>query len=56
MTDYTIMEYDEKTRKYITVGYATAYDSDEAKLKFIEKNTWKPRRGVVLFAKPPVCR
>ena len=56
MIDYTIMEYNEKTRKYLAIGYQQANSSGEAKLMFLENNTWKPRRGVLLFAKPPLCR
>lgn len=56
MDDYTIMEFNTKTHKYTTVGYAIAKNSELAKLKFIEDSGWKPNRNVVLFAKPPLCR
>ena len=54
--DYTIMEYDMKTGEYTTVGHACGDDSGEAKKRFVEQTKWKPRKGIWLFAKGPVCR
>ena len=53
---YTIMEYNMKTGKYTVIGEAAGDDSGEAKKRFMEKTGWKPREGVWLFAKGPVCR
>ena len=54
--DYTIMEYDMQTGKYTVVGYTHGDDSDAAKKRFMKENEWKPRKGIWLFAKGPVCR
>ena len=56
MIDYTIKEYDFKAGKYTTVGYATAASSEEAKSIYMAENNWKPRDGVMLFARIPLCR
>jgi len=56
MNDYIIMEYDFEKRKYTSVGIAEGVDSNEAKKSFMEKHGWQPRDGVMLFAKPPLCR
>ena len=56
MNDYTIMEYNEKTQKYTTVGYALGKTSEEAKLTFVTENKWKPKRNTILFARIPLCR
>lgn len=54
--DYTIMEYNFQTRKYTTIGHATADSSRDAKEKFAKKNDWKPQEHICLFAKGPLCR
>ena len=54
--DYTIMEYNFQTKKYTKIGYVTAEDSSKAKEKFAKKNGWKPKKGICLFAKGPLCR
>ena len=56
MNTYSIMEYNQRTQEYITVGSMTAKDIIEAKQKYIEKFKWEPTPDVVLFAKPPICR
>ena len=56
MIDYTIMEYNTKTKKYTEIGYATGTTSRHAKWEFLKKTPWKPRLDVMLFAKIPVCR
>jgi len=50
------MEYDSQTGKYTVIGYSSGEDSGEAKLRFLKENEWKPRKGIWLFAKGPVCR
>ena len=54
--DYTILEYDLKTGKYTKIGDSCGDDSGEAKARFKEKTKWKPRDGIWLLAKGPVCR
>tara|TARA_Y100000592_G_scaffold92441_1_gene154169 strand:+ start:683 stop:856 length:174 start_codon:yes stop_codon:yes gene_type:complete len=57
MIDYTIMEYNIQTRRYVTIGFAEGIGPKEAKANYIEKNQWHPRNeDVILFAKGPVCR
>jgi len=56
MNDYTIMEYNVKTKKYITIGHVVAKNPEEAKLAFLKENPWKPRANVMLFARIPICR
>jgi len=53
---FIIQEYNRKTQKYITVGHAWGIDAETAKLQFMEQNSWKPRRNVILFAQHPICR
>ena len=50
------MEYNEKTRKYTFIGYATAESPSEAKQVYIKENDWKAKKNTLLFAKPPICR
>ena len=56
MIDYTIKEYNTKTREYTTIGYVTAESSGEAKSKYIASSGWKPQEDVMLFARIPLCR
>tara|TARA_Y100001973_G_scaffold97975_1_gene154869 strand:+ start:2770 stop:2955 length:186 start_codon:yes stop_codon:yes gene_type:complete len=56
INDYTIMEYDEKTQKYTTIGHAFGETSEEAKQAFITESKWKPKRNTILFARIPLCR
>ena len=56
MIDYTIMEYDFEKRKYTTIGLSEGIDGDDAKRNYIEKHGWDEKKGVILFAKPPLCR
>ncbi len=56
MNDYIIMEYDFDKRKYTSIGIEEGQDSTAAKQAFIKKHDWQPREGVMLFAKPPLCR
>tara|TARA_Y100001951_G_C11115435_1_gene169838 strand:- start:217 stop:393 length:177 start_codon:yes stop_codon:yes gene_type:complete len=53
---FIIQEYNRKTQKYITVGDAWGTNAEAAKLNFIEQSNWKPRRNVILFVQPPLCR
>ena len=53
---YTIQEYNRKTQKYINVGEASGITPEAAKLQFIERTNWKPRRNIILFAQHPICR
>ena len=54
--DYTIMEFNTKTGKYTTIGFASGDDSGEAKTKFIKREGWKQKKNIWLFAKGPICR
>ena len=56
MLDYTIMEYNLETRKYIVIGIAEGIDGNVAKQNYIDKHGWTPREGIILFVKPPLCR
>ena len=56
MNDYTIMEYNVETRRYTTIGIEEGVDGKEAKKNYTEKHGWEPREGILLFAKPPLCR
>tara|TARA_A100001015_G_scaffold228244_1_gene257913 strand:+ start:589 stop:786 length:198 start_codon:yes stop_codon:yes gene_type:complete len=56
MIDYTIMEYDFEKRKYTTIGLSEGIDGDDAKRNYIEKHGWDEKKGIILFAKPPLCR
>ena len=56
MYDYTIMEYNLDTKKWITIGMSEGIDSKNAKQNFIDKHGWQSREIIVLFAKPPLCR
>ncbi len=56
MIDYTIMEYDIYKRKYTAIGISEGIDGNAAKRNYIDKHGWKPRDGIHLFAKPPLCR
>ena len=56
MEDYTIMEYNVETHKYVTIGHARGKSSADAKRNFLKKDPWKPRLNVMLFAKIPICR
>jgi hypothetical protein len=56
MNTYDIMEYNQETQHYITIGHIQAEGHSEAKQKYIEKFKWEPKPNVVLFAKPPICR
>ena len=56
MNDYTIMEYDFQTRKYTTIGISEGVDGKHAKQNYIKTHGWTPRKGIHLFAKPPLCR
>ena len=56
ISEYTIMEYNEKTMKYTTIGYAKGKTSEEAKLIFMTENKWKPRHNTILFASVPLCK
>ncbi len=53
---YSIMEYNQETQEYITIGSVEATNIVEAKQKYIEIFKWEPKPNVVLFAKPPICR
>jgi hypothetical protein len=56
MLDYTIMEYNIETKRYITIGIAEGIDGKTAKESYIKKHGWSPKENVMLFAKPPLCR
>lgn len=56
MIDYTIMEYNIETRKYTIVGFSEGIDSKQAKERYIKKTGWDDQSGILLFAKPPLCR
>ena len=56
MLDYTIMEYNIETRRYVSIGIAEGIDGKQAKENYIKKHGWEPREGIHLFAKPPLCR
>ena len=56
MIDYTIMEYNIETKKYTSIGIAEGIDGNDAKTKYVKKHGWSERPGVLLFAKPPLCR
>ena len=53
---YTIMEYDSTTKSYSVIGYSQGRDSADAKRQFVEKNSYRPPPGKMLFAKLPLCR
>ena len=54
--EYTIMEYDSMTKSYSVLGYSQGADSSDAKKRFVEKHSYSPQSGKMLFAKPPLCR
>ena len=54
--EYTIMEYDSTTKSYSVIGYSPGANSIDAKQKFVEKHSYSPQEGKMLFAKPPLCR
>ena len=56
MTDYTIMEYNVKLKKYRTIGESKGKDSKEAIANFVEEEEYARKKDVVLFARIPVCR
>ena len=56
MSDYTIMEYNLKTREYKPIGLSEGTDGKVAKQNYIDKHDWQPRQDIILFAKPPLCR
>ena len=56
MFDFTIMEYDYENGVYTTIGFAEGVDSKEAKKNYIKKHNWQEKEGIILFAKPPLCR
>ena len=56
LDEYTIMEYEYKTKSYTLLGYSVGSSSDEAKSNFIVNNSYNPKEGTMLFAKPPLCR
>ena len=56
MNDYTIMEYNIETRKYTAIGYGQGIDGKHAKENYTKRHGWTPRKGILLFAKPPLCR
>tara|TARA_B100000131_G_scaffold207090_1_gene199165 strand:- start:511 stop:696 length:186 start_codon:yes stop_codon:yes gene_type:complete len=56
VSEYTIMEYNQKTMKYIAIGYAFGKTSEEAKLNYIKDNRWRASRDILLFARLPLCR
>jgi hypothetical protein len=56
MISYTIFEYNGDTNSYKEVGYADAHDSAQARKLFKRESGWKPKKGIRLFAKPPICR
>ena len=56
MIDYTIMEYNIETRRYVPIGIAEGIDGNAAKKNYIDKHGWTPRENILLFAKPPLCR
>ena len=53
---FIIQEYNHKTQKYTTIGEGWGPTAETAKLQFIEKTNWKPRRHVTLFVQHPLCR
>jgi len=53
---FIIQEYNRKTQRYITIGDAWGANAEAAKLSFIEKNKWEPKRDVTLFVQHPLCR
>ena len=56
MIDFTIMEYNIDTRRFVVLGYIKAKNSEEAKATFSTNNGWEATDKTLLFAKPPLCR
>ena len=57
MLTYTIMEFNNKTKKWKAIGYSDARNSSDAKHYFVTENEWSSDDpNIILFAKPPICR
>tara|TARA_B100000674_G_scaffold426380_1_gene380509 strand:- start:201 stop:383 length:183 start_codon:yes stop_codon:yes gene_type:complete len=56
MTDFTIKEYNFKTKEYTHLGYSEGKDATEAKQNFIDQTGWKSTKSTALFARIPLCR
>ena len=57
MLTYTIMEFNNETKKWKAIGYSDARNSSDAKRYFVTENGWSSDDpNVILFAKPPICR
>ena len=56
MENYTIMEFNTVTGKYLTIGYADGHNGEHAKIMFLKSNKYTPPKNTVLHARPPLCR